>query len=259
MNILYLGDIVGRIGRKAVAGLLPQLKQTYSIDFTIANSENATHGHGLSHIHYNELLEVGIDAFTSGNHFLRHKDVFNTTFDFSKQVRPYNFNNKTPLEGTRVFKVKDKTLRLTNLLGRVYLDTVTSNAFDDLKNIIETEEKTDIHIVDFHAEATGEKISLARAFDGQVTAIVGTHTHVQTADERLLSKGTAYITDLGMCGAYESILGDSPEPVIKRTWTGMPAQFTIPESGTIQVCGAVISIDDKTNKATSIKRIFVIK
>ena len=238
MNILYLGDIVGRIGRKAVAGLLPQLKQTYSIDFTIANSENATHGHGLSHIHYNELLEVGIDAFTSGNHFLRHKDVFNTTFDFSKQVRPYNFNNKTPLEGTRVFKVKDKTLRLTNLLGRVYLDTVTSNAFDDLKNIIETEEKTDIHIVDFHAEATGEKISLARAFDGQ---------------------GTAYITDLGMCGAYESILGDSPEPVIKRTWTGMPAQFTIPESGTIQVCGAVISIDDKTNKATSIKRIFVIK
>ena len=258
MNILYLGDIVGRIGRKAVAGLLPQLKQTYSIDFTIANSENATHGHGLSHIHYNELLEVGIDAFTSGNHFLRHKDVFNTTFDFSKQVRPYNFNNKTPLEGTRVFKVKDKTLRLTNLLGRVYLDTVTSNAFDDLKNIIETEEKTDIHIVDFHAEATGEKISLARAFDGQVTAIVGTHTHVQTADERLLPKGTAYITDLGMCGAYESILGMDAKNVIYRNSTGMPARFEVPTTGKAQLNACHIVINDNF-KAELIETISIIE
>lgn len=257
MRVIFLGDIVGRIGRQTVSGLLPDLKKRYEIDFVIANSENATHGHGCSYSHYQELLSAGIDCLTSGNHFLNNKDIFNPTYDFSRQIRPANLHSEVPLAGTRVFSCQGRSIRVTNLLGRVMLDVMSSNPFDTFKAILEESGPTDLHIVDFHAEATGEKQAFFRAFDGKATLFVGTHTHVQTADERLLPHGSAMITDLGMCGAYESVIGDSPAPVIKRTWTGLPAVFTIPESGPAQLCGLVAEIND-SNKVTSLKRIYIV-
>ena len=256
MKILFLGDIVGRIGRKTVTEHLPRIIRGNNIDFTIANGENATHGHGLSHSHYLHLLQAGIDVFTSGNHFLRNRDVFNPNYDFSRQLRPFNMHRSTPLVGTGVFDCGALKIRVTNLLGRSFMDNMVSNPFDCLQDII-AENETPIHIVDFHAEATGEKMSLARAFDGRVTAVFGTHTHVQTADQRILGGGTAYITDVGMCGAYDSILGDDPQAVIHRTWTGLPAQFTIPESGPTLFCGVILSLGEDL-RVNSVERLYVI-
>lgn len=256
MKILFIGDIVGSIGRRAVANKLNGIKNKYGIDLTIANAENATHGKGTSHSHYEDLLSYGVDVMTSGNHFLRNRDVFNDCYDYSLLVRPLNMHHTTPLKGTTVVMVGDISIRVTNLLGRVYMDNSVENPFDALQRVIEIEEKTDVHIVDFHAEATGEKCSLANAFAGKVTAVFGTHTHVQTADERIIG-GTAFISDVGMCGAYDSIIGDSIEPVVKKTWTGLPALFTVPDEGRSILSAVVLTLDDKF-KPVSIERISLV-
>ena len=251
ISILFLGDIVGRPGREIVKSLLPGLKAKYSIDFVIANGENATHGKGLSLKHYTELMEAGVNAVTMGNHFFRCDEIITENDKYINMVRPYNLNPVIPGVGTKIFKVRDSLIRVTNLLGRVFIEGADSNPFTDLDKII-AKEKADIHIVDFHAEATGEKMALAKAFDGKITALIGTHTHVQTNDNRILPLGTGFISDAGMCGLYESILGVLPENVIRHTSLGIPTRFEVPESGQSQLNGVVIYANERTGKTENI-------
>jgi metallophosphoesterase (TIGR00282 family) len=258
MNILFLGDIVGKVGRRTVEKHLADLKKEFCIDFTIANGENATHGKGLSLSHYQELIKNGIDCITMGNHFYRVSEIISHNAEYVSMIRPANFYKDAPGVGTKIFAVGTKTIRVTNLIGRIFIEGADSNPFDTLSKIIADGPATDVHFVDFHAEATGEKMSLAKAFDGQVTIVVGTHTHVQTADERILPKGTGFISDVGMCGLYDSVLGVCPEGPVERTWKLAPATFVIPEEGIGMLNGIVVAVDDKTNMPTSIKRINII-
>lgn len=246
ISVLFFGDIVGRVGRRALAKVLPLLKDKYQADFIIANCENATHGRGCSHEHYEELLKAGIDCMTSGNHFFDTKAVFHENYDWSCLVRPINFPPQTPLAGTRVFQVGPYKVRVTNAIGAVEMNgcwTKPSEALDKVCNM----DDCDFHIVDLHAEATGEKVCLGNYLDGRVSLFVGTHTHVQTNDARILPKGTCYITDLGMCGLDDSCLGAEVESAVKKTVTGLPMMFEYPEKGKGRVDGihAVLSLDHK--------------
>lgn len=252
MEILFIGDIVGRPGRECVYTILPDLIDEYGIDFVIANGENVTHGKGLSKEHMLEMLENGVDAITLGNHSFAKKDIFTYIDDYEEVIRPCNLHDVFPGRGTSVFEVEGKTIRVTNLLGRVYMGMNVENPFDSLKDIIENGEKTDIHIVDFHAEATGEKMALGWAMDGKVTAVLGTHTHIQTNDARILKDGTAYISDVGMCGPRNGILGCEKEGVIKKTWTGYPSTFEVLDEDETIFSAVVITLDDVTNKVRKI-------
>ncbi|MCI1735448.1 MAG: YmdB family metallophosphoesterase [Bacilli bacterium] len=250
LRILFLGDIVGPLGREGVKAYLAKS----SFDFVIANGENATHGHGLSHAHYEELLAEGVDVVTSGNHFYNCKDPLTPGFDFSRQLRPYNFDPSCPGIGTGLFPVKGQqlSLRVTNLLGRVFTGSLAqSNPFTDLDTIVALDKTPVIHIVDFHAEATAEKRCLAEYADGRITALVGTHTHVQTNDAKLLDKGTFFLTDVGMNGAYDSCLGDSKEGAIGRTRTGMPFDMDVPRTGKTLINGVILTVDTTTCKTVS--------
>jgi metallophosphoesterase (TIGR00282 family) len=253
VRILFIGDIVGTLGRQIVKDKLPSLKSSYNVDFTVANGENATHGKGLSLAHYKELKEAGIDAVTMGNHFFRMEEIITKNAEYQDMIRPYNLHSSVPGSGSKIFNLGPIEIRVTNLLGRVFMEGAETNPFDDLDAICHSKPKAQVHLVDFHAEATGEKMCLAKAFDGQVSAVLGTHTHVQTNDSRILPKGTAFISDVGMCGAYDSILGVEPDEVINRTWRGLPSRFTLAEKGLAILCGVVLEIDEKTGLATLIK------
>ena len=254
-RLLFLGDVVGPLGRRAVHDYLLAHKSQDGIDFVVANGENATHGHGLSHAHYRELLESGVDLLTSGNHFLNCRDVFHPEMDFSRLIRPLNLDPSCPLKGTTVVKVRGLSLRVTNLLGRVFLAMAQSNPFQDLEDVLDEGEKADIHLVDFHAEATAEKRCLAEFFDGRVTAVIGTHTHVQTNDPKLLPQGTFFLTDAGMNGAYDSVLGDVKENSIYRTRTGLPAPMDGPRTGKGMVNGVLLDIDCDSRRVVSFRLI----
>jgi len=257
MNILFFGDIVGRVGRNVVYKYISQLKTKYNIDFVIANGENATHGKGLSLNHYKELTEHGIDCITMGNHYARVNEILTHNDEYKNMVRPMNFHPTMPGQGSKLFTCKNKTIRVTNLLGRVFINDVDLNPFDCLNNLINSTSQ-DIHIVDMHAETTSEKAAIAFAFDGKVTAVLGTHTHVQTNDNKILPKHTAFISDVGMNGLYESILGVYPKEVIERTWYQKSEKFILPESGIGQLNAVIINIDDKTNLAYSIQKINIV-
>ncbi len=253
IRILFLGDVVGPLGRKAVRSYLATHRQKDGIDFVIANGENVTHGHGLSYEHYKELLACGVDCLTSGNHFFNAKDAFNPKCDFSRALRPYNFDPSCPLKGTRCFDVNGISVRVTNLIGRVFINMSQSNPFYDLEKIVKEDGGKSIHIVDFHAEATAEKRCLAEAFDGRIAALFGTHTHVQTNDAKRLSRGTLFLTDAGMNGAYDSVLGDCKESSIRRTMTGLPAQLDVPRIGRMQVNGVLFDIDINSHRAVDFR------
>lgn len=255
VRILFFGDIVGPLGRKTVSKYLSLHKEKDSIDFVIANGENTTHGHGLSYTHYKELLSYGIDAITSGNHFFNSPDATYYATEMDKQVRPYNFDKDCPGVGSRVFTLSDNTkIRVTNMMGRVYMNGVQSNPFYDMDDIINSSEN-DIHILDFHAEATAEKRIMAEYLDGRVNVVIGTHTHVQTNDAKILPSGTLFITDVGMNGAYYSSLGDDIQSSMKRTITQMPEKLTVPRTGKMLANAIQIDIDRKTK---SIKNFIVI-
>lgn len=252
MEILFIGDIVGKSGRDCILSFLPDFIEDNFIDFVIANGENVTHGKGLSKEHMIELLESGVDVITLGNHAFAKKDIFSFIDDYEEVIRPYNLHNIFPGKGSNIFVINNKKIRVTNMLGRVYVGMNVDNPFDCVKNIVENEEPSDIHIIDFHAEANGEKLALAWAFDGKVSAVLGTHTHIQTNDARILDNGTAYISDVGMCGPVNGILGCEKEGVIKRTWTGYPATFEVLVDNKVEFSAVILSIDDKTNKVTKI-------
>ncbi|TFB23137.1 TIGR00282 family metallophosphoesterase [Filobacillus milosensis] len=257
MNILFIGDIVGKPGRLALQNNLNTLKQKYRADLTIVNGENAAHGKGLTKKLYHQFLEWGADVITLGNHAWDKKEIFDFIDGADQLVRPANYPEGTPGKGLQFIKTKQKTVAVINLMGRTFMNPLDDpfQVIDDL--IKEAKSKTDIIFVDFHGEATSEKQAMGWYLDGKVSAVVGTHTHIQTSDERVLTNGTGYITDVGMTGAYDSILGMEKEAIIRKFKTGLPSKFEVPETERTVLSGIFVSIDDKTGKTNTIKRILI--
>ena len=257
MKILMVGDVVGRTGRYFFMEQTPELKQLKNIDMVVVNGENAAHGKGLTPNIFEELIKGGADVVTTGNHIWDNAKVMEIIDTEPFLLRPANYPEDTPGKGFCIYPVGKKKVCVINMTGRTFMQPPTECPFRLTEKILKFAGKDcDIILIDFHAEATSEKLAFANYFDGRVTAVVGTHTHVQTADEKILPKGTAYITDLGMVGAENSILGMTIEPVIKRFMTGRPSKFEVAEGAAIY-CAVLIDINNKTNKATQIERIFI--
>lgn len=258
MKILCVGDVVSSVGREMLFRYIDEMKYQKGIDVCIANGENATHGRGMSRSAYNELMRAGVDFVTMGNHTWDCKEVVDIMRREDNVIRPANYNSACPGEGSAVFTAKNGVkIGIINLIGKTYLEYQQDSPFDRAEEeIARLREKTNIIIVDFHAEATSEKLAMGFFLDGKVSAVFGTHTHVQTADEMILPSGTGYITDLGMTGVTLSILGRSITPIIERFRTGMPQKFEI-ASGAGQLCGCIFDIDEDSGKCTDIERVFI--
>lgn len=255
MNLLFVGDIVGKPGRRAVKTVLPELLRAYKPEAVIANGENAAGGIGLTEDTAEELFGLGVTVLTTGNHVWRKKELYKFLEDDRRVLRPANYPPGAPGKGATVIHLANGTkLGVVNLIGRVFMSPLDCPFRVADSIITELEKKCDMIVVDFHAEATSEKIAMSWFLDGRVACIVGTHTHVQTADERILPEGTGYISDLGMTGPVDSVLGVRTDIIIDRFLTGLPKQFQIAQ-GPTELCGAVVTIDDSTGKAKAIKRI----
>lgn len=259
MNILFIGDITGKPGRKVLQEKLYYVKKEYSVDFTIANAENVSHGVGITYDTLKECEVAGIDFFTSGNHVFRQVEIIpHIEDDDLPLVRPANYPSYYPGKGFKTIEFNGKRILIVNLLGQVFMGTDIDNPYRAIDEILKTEkEGADISLVDIHAEATSEKVALGFYLDGRVNAVVGTHTHVQTADEGLLKGGTAYITDVGMTGPKDSVLWVKPEVIIdKALYPYRHIRYEIQEDGPLMINAVVIGIDDVTNKTSSIERVF---
>ena len=255
MNILMIGDIVGRPGRRTVKELLPDLVKELQIDLVIANGENAAGGNGITPALADELYTSGIDILTMGNHVWDKKEIIPYIEQDNRMVRPANYPPGTPGKGFVLFPVvPDLKIAVMNLSGRVFLSNLDCPFREADKLLEEIYPQTRLIILDFHAEATSEKQALGWYLDGRVTAVLGTHTHIQTADERLLMRGTAYITDVGMTGPRDSVLGVKRETVIKKFVSQLPVRFE-PARGSTQLNAVLIQVDVTTGKAASIQRI----
>lgn len=251
MNILFIGDIFGEIGREMVSDYLPRVKNKYHADFVIGNGENASHGKGLLKKHYDELLFSGVSMITMGNHTYAKKEIFDYIDEADRLIVPYNKPKALPGMGSRVIVLKGKKIRITNLLGITFMDGHAQNPFESIQDILESDE-SDIHIIDFHGEATSDKLAFGYYVDGKVAAVLGTHTHVATADERILPKGTAFQCDVGMTGPYNSVIGCEAEPIIERNIKGIMTPFRVAEAPG-QFLATLLCFDD--NKVKEIKRI----
>ena len=255
MKILAIGDIVSRVGRNMVFEVLELLRP--KLDFVVANAENAAHGRGMTRPVYEELVKSGIDVFTMGNHTWGCPDIAKVMKYNDNVIRPANFEGDVPGTGMVVIRAKNgMRVGVINLIGRTYM-LPAENPFLKADECIEKlKDKADIILVDFHAEATSEKIAMGYYLDGRVTAVFGTHTHVQTADDMILPKGTGYITDLGMTGPEISVLGMEKKAVIDKFIDGMPRKFE-PANGRGQFSGCIFDIDEETGKTVSVERIFI--
>ncbi len=260
MNIMMVGDVVGRPGRIAFAEHTGRLKKEKNIDMVVVNGENAAHGKGLTSSTFNALLSGGADVVTSGNHIWDQKDIFNFIDREPFLLRPANYPENTPGKGFCVYPYKAKNIGVINLQGRSFMQPLDC-PFSGVETVLkEISRECDIILVDFHAETTSEKIAMAYFLDGRVSAVVGTHTHVQTADERIFPGGTAYITDLGMVGALNSVLGVKPEQVLEKFLTARPTKFEIPDPPCRCIYSAlIIKIDDSSNKVVETERIYEIE
>ncbi len=257
MRVLFIGDIVGEPGRKAVAKWLPVLREELDLDFVVANAENSSGGLGAQPETFEELRGYGCDAFTMGNHTWRKKALIETIDAMEDVVRPANYPVGTPGRGSAIVTAKNgKTLGVVNVIGRVYMEAFNCPFEAARAEAERLREDTPIVIVDMHAEATSEKIALGWYLDGRCSAVVGTHTHVQTADNRLLHEGTAYITDIGMTGPRDSVIGTDRDKVIRKFVTGMPTPFTVAKGGDRMLNAVVMDIDDETGRASTIERVF---
>lgn len=235
---------------------LSRFVKKYEIDFVVCNGENATHGKGLIKNHYDELVDDGIDVITLGNHYDSKKEITRYIDRVDRLVRPVNLVNEYPGEGSVVFDVDGITVRVTNLLGSAFMKESVDNPYKTMIDLLNDEEPTNIHIVDFHAEATGEKQCIAYALDGKVTAVLGTHTHVQTADAKILPNGTAFISDVGMTGYADGVLGCSKETVIPKILWGSMSRFETPDEGRGIFSAVVIDVDEITGLAKQIFPIY---
>lgn len=255
LKVIFFGDIVGRLGRKAVGEVLHELKNgEFPPDFAIANVENASHGFGLTEKNYNEISNYGFDCLTSGNHIWDKKEIFTYINRAEKLIRPINYPKKTKGVGSKVFESGEYKIAVINALGRVFMQPMDSPWEIIKKEVKKLKKITPIVLIDFHAEATAEKICFSRfCSELGVTAVVGTHTHVQTADEKIINN-MAYITDAGFCGASNSVIGMDYKTSLQRLTTALPERYEIPKSKDIQINAVEILIDAESGKSLDIKR-----
>lgn len=256
MRILAVGDIVGESGVKKLKEILPKLKREENIDFVITNGENSAGGMGITEKNFKDILEAGTNVVTMGNHTWGKKDIFKF-IDNPKLLRPANYPKGVVGKGLGIYECNGKKIAVINLMGRVDINILTENPFIIAKEMVkELQNKADIIIIDFHAEATAEKIAMARYLDGKITILFGTHTHVQTGDEQILPEGTAYITDLGMTGPKNSVIGMDIQASIKRFETTLPEKYKLAEGECI-FNAVIFDINDNTNKVEYLKRIYI--
>ena len=256
MRLLFLGDVVGRPGRRALAALVPRLAAQEDIEFVIANCENASGGKGVDPRSADELHEAGVDVLTSGNHVWQNREIVPYMRESGLLLRPLNFPPGVPGVGWTVQRTRRSEARVAvlNLIGRVFMAPVDCPFRAADEALADIRREASIVFVDMHAEATSEKVAMGRFLDGRVSAIVGSHTHIQTADETVLPGGSAYLTDAGMCGPEDSVLGVRTDRVVERFLTQMPTRFEV-ATGAVLVQGAVIDIDGETGRARSIRRV----
>jgi len=255
MRLLFLGDIVGEPGRKAVISRLPSLKAERQIDFVVANGENVAGGRGITARLAIELLRAGVAVITTGDHVWDQKEVVEYFPTEPRLLRPANYPAGTAGQGSIVLETSKGKVGVLNLQGRTFMLPPLENPFLRAdEELAELHKETRVIFVDMHSETTSEKIAMGRYLDGRISGLCGTHTHVQTADEQILPNGTAFLCDAGMCGPVDSILGRAPDAIIKRFLTSMPNPFPIAK-GDVRLCGAVIDIDEETGHALKIERI----
>jgi metallophosphoesterase (TIGR00282 family) len=251
LNVLLIGDIVGKLGRRTVGAVLPELRRSHNIDFVIANGENTAGGRGLTPSTADELYTAGIDVITSGNHIWENRQIYAILDSDAPVVRPLNYPAGTPGRG---IYVRDG-VAVINLMGRTFMGMHLDCPFRAMDQALSSLSDCRIVIVDFHAEATSEKIAMGYYLDGRASAVVGTHTHVPTSDTRILPKSTAYVSDLGMVGGLNSILGMGIEPVIQRFLTQLPNRFEPVEAGPAVFNSVFVQIDKETGRAVAIQRL----
>lgn len=257
MKILFAGDIVGSSGRKALSATLPDLCREYEIDFTVANAENAAAGAGITASVAADIYKAGVDVLTLGNHAWSKREVFSFIESDNRILRPANFPDGNPGKGSLIIEKNGKILGVMQLQGRIFMNPIDDPFKAADKELEYLKPKTRAVLVDIHAETTSEKCALAWYLDGRVSCVAGTHTHVQTADERILPFGTSFISDVGMTGPYEGIIGMDREAVLIRFLKQMPERF-VPAQGKAQINAVVIDIDETTGKSRSIRRIYKI-
>jgi len=253
-NILFLGDICSEIGRNAVINNLKKVREMENVAFTIAEGENSAAGFGITPKIAHELFEAGVDCITLGDHFLDRNEIVTTLESDSRILRPANFHADVPGRGANIYVNGDSKIGVISLLGRVFLKPINcpfERAITEIENI---KKETPLILVDFHAEATAEKKALGWYLNGKVSGVIGTHTHVQTADEQILPNGTAYITDIGMCGAMNSVLGMRIDLSVKKLIYSIPLRLQ-PAKENVHINGAIITVDTETGIAQTIRRL----
>lgn len=256
MNILFLGDVVGKLGRKILEEQLPELRKEFNVNVVIVNGENVAHGKGITQKTYKWLMEQGVACVTMGNHTWDNKDILEFIDEKNNIVVPANYAKGTPGKGYLTFNYNGTKITVISLIGTIYMNARYDCPFETIDHILETVE-SDVYFVDFHGEATSEKIAFGYYVDGRVAAVLGTHTHVPTADARILDNGTAYQTDVGMNGALDGVIGVKKEGIIRKFKTAMPERFQPMETGKVQLNGVVVSIKDgKATKITPINRVY---
>lgn len=257
MRILFLGDLVGRSGRDRVILELADIKQKLKADFTIVNVENAAGGYGVNKKIAEDILEAGADCMTTGNHIWDQKDAMTYIASEKRLLRPFNFPEGTPGFGHGIYETQNnKKIMVINAMGRLFMDPLDC-PFQKINKLLETKRLTrevDAIFIDFHAEATSEKLGFGHHVDGRVSAVVGTHTHIPTSDHRLLEKGTAYQSDAGMCGDYDSVIGMEKTSPVQRFLLKMPTPKLTPALKESTICGTLIETDDRTGLAISIQQ-----
>lgn len=255
MRLLFLGDVVGKGGCDFLMKQLPNFKRKNNIDVCIANGENSAQGNGVTPNSIEMLLNSGVDFVTLGNHTYRRPEIMEYLEGDVPVIRPYNYPAGAPGQGVGIIDKGRYRIAVVNMLGTAYSEPL-GNPFSQMDNAMKQTDGCKVIVVDFHAEATAEKRAMGFYLDGKATAVLGTHTHVQTADEQILPKGTAYITDVGMCGPVQSVLGIEPELTIRKFKTNLPVRFENAK-GDYAMDGVVINIDEKTGKALDIERVSV--
>ena len=251
LKVLMIGDIVGKLGRRTVASLLPEIRRSHNVDLVIANGENAAGGRGLTSATADEMYQAGIDVITSGNHIWEHREIYRILDSEAPILRPMNYPEGAPGRGI----LTRDGVAVVNLIGRAFMPGHLDCPFRAADEALACLHDYRVIIVDMHAEATSEKIGMAYYLDGRVSAVLGTHTHVPTSDTRVLPKGTAYVSDVGMVGALDSILGMEIEPIVQRFLSQLPARFAPVERGPAVFNAVLIQIDPDSGRALSIQRL----
>jgi metallophosphoesterase (TIGR00282 family) len=255
LTVLFLGDIVGEPGRSAVIARLAELKETHALDFIVVNGENAAAGRGITGKITIDLLRAGVSVVTTGDHIWDQKEISSFIDTEPRLLRPINYPEGAPGHGSIVLETAKGKVGVINVQCRTFMQPILENPFRALDDVVEQmREDTQVIVVDVHGETTSEKIAVGHFLDGKVSAVFGTHTHVQTADECILPRGTAFICDAGMCGPVNSILGRAVEPIVKRFIDNLPAPFPVAH-GEVRLRGALVEINETTGRATRITRV----